>query len=290
MMNCLIKQLLPALLLLLSFNASQAQSSQLFTPADSVPVVELRYLHPFYESVDKQGLLSGGYDFTLSYPMNNNWNIQVSLPLLFAKYEVESLDFYGSYGANVITKNDNAVGNIMIGANYNQHQANNRTFSFMGQIYLPTAPHNLTEAVEYVAYANFNEVQKYLGNTTTILAKVAYSSFPKNSMFYSLNGGFQYQIAGDEALVENEFYTNLGFTTGYNFNSVAVSADYAALIVLGEGDFEKFRDRMVDVLSLGIHYTKGKFNPGIFYSFYTQEDYRDLTSGVLGIKLAYRFK
>lgn len=210
-MNKLPQLLSLGILLSLTPVFIKAQSAQLFTPTDSVARIELRYLHPFYKSIDNQGLLRGNYDFTISYPINSKWNIQASVPLLFTKYE--DVDYYnptysyghgdGDYGYGYsygydyydseVTHKDNFIGNIMIGINTNRYLQKSRVLSLDLQLYLPTAPHKY-DPLSIAAGANLCEYQKYLYDVTTIATKVTYASNPETGWFYSLCGGTQFLI------------------------------------------------------------------------------------------------
>ncbi len=284
-MRNLIKTALATALLIVCTNTVDAQSTQLFAPADSIIRIELRYLHPFYKQVENQGLLSGIYDFSFSHPLKNNWNLNFSLPLLFAKYDREE-DYY--FDTSSSTLNTNAVGNIMIGVNKNNQLKNNRLISLYLQLYLPTSPKDYDEASEYALYANLYDAQKYLGNVTTFLTKIAYQTRPQTGWFYSIQGGFQYHYNFDFA-DNRDLYLNYGLTGGYIANNITFSSEYMGIINLTNSIFPDFRDRMFDSFAFGIHYNTGNFNPSLFYSFYTREDIRDFMSGTLGIKLAYRF-
>lgn len=280
----------------------KGQSAQLFTPPDSVARLELRYLHPFYESVDNQGLLSGNYDFTLSYPINNRWSIQASIPIIFSKYDLDnSYSYDGGYGgytgAKTTTLKDNFIGNIMIGVNTNHYQQKSRVLSLDLQLYLPTAPHKY-DPLSIAAGTNLCEYQKYLYDVTTIATKVTYASNPETGWFYSLSGGAQLLIGkSDYVGDDNDLYFSYALRTGYKIKSFAFGLDYNGIIKLTHTETDayryrrshEFRDRMFDAINVSAHYSLNNFQPSIFYSVYTRNDLRDIISGTLGIKLAYRF-
>jgi len=307
-MNKLHRSLgLTAILLVFMFKTN-AQSSQLFTPADSVAKIELRYLHPFYKSIEKQGLLSGCYDITISYPINPKWNIQASIPLLFAKYEYQDIGYYdprysygGGYGGgygygygfnydpDIISIKDDAVGNIMIGVQSNRYFKNNKTFSFDLQLFLPTAAKDGNDALEYATFANASEFQKYLGDITSITANGTFASNPSSGWFYALSGGLMYLMGGADSGIDDDLCMRYMLGGGYKVKSLAFGIDYQGLINLTNDSFDDFRDRMFDVVNIGAHYSFGNFQPSLFYSVYTRDDLSDIVSGTLGIKLAYRF-
>jgi hypothetical protein len=297
-MNSFIKSSFVGITLTLLTTLVNAQSTQLFSPADSVARIELRYLHPFYEELDKQGLLSGGYDFTVSYPINNKWNIQASIPLLFSKYDIDYYQYpdggygYGGYGyfeTTTVTEKDNAIGNIMIGINSNRFLRNNRVFSFDLQLFLPTSPKEFNKAIDYAGYANLYEFQKYFGDVTSIAAKANYASNPETGWFYSLSGGSVFLIGGSDSGIDEDFCFSYALGAGYKVKSIAFSLDYQGLINLTNDAFNDFRDRMFDAINIGAHYSIGNFQPSLIYSLYTRDDIRDMVTGTLGIKLAYRF-
>ncbi|MCG8376466.1 MAG: hypothetical protein MI702_08275 [Chlorobiales bacterium] len=284
--------------ILFSFTASigKAQSTQLFSPSDSVPKIELRYLHPFYKSLDKQGLLSGGYDIAFSYPINRTWNVQASIPLLFAKYEFESYYYgygggygYGYLEPDVISKKDNAIGNIMIGVQSNRFLQKNRVFSFDLQLFLPTAPKDYNDAADYAAYANVYEFQKYLWDVTSVAVKGTYSSNPESGWIYAMSGGVMYLIGGSNSGLDDDLCVSYMLGTGYKVKSFTFGIDYQGLINLTNDFLNDFRDRMFDAVNIGAQYSFGNFQPSLFYSVNTRNDLRDFVSGTLGLKLAYRF-
>ena len=295
-MNKLHRILSLTIILLATLGKVNAQTSQLFTPADSVAKIELRYLHPFYKSLEKQGLLSGCYDITISYPINPKWNIQASLPLLFAKYEYADVSYFvfnedgGSYQEpNMISINDNAIGNIMIGVQSNRYFKNNKAFSFDLQLFLPTAPKDNNDALEYATFANASEFQKYLEDVTSISTKGTYASNPESGWFYALSGGLMYLIGSADSGLDDDLCMSYMLGTGYKVKSLALGIDYQGLINLTNDSFDDFRDRMFDVVNFGAQYSFGNFQPSLFYSVYTRDDLSDIVSGTLGIKLAYRF-
>ncbi|WP_430817266.1 hypothetical protein [Carboxylicivirga sp. RSCT41] len=292
-MTRLIKISILGMIIALPTTLVKGQSTQLFSPADSVARLEMRYLHPFYKLVDKQGMLSGVYDFSISYPINSKWNIQASVPLLFAKYDVTNYYGYGGgygYGDShtVSTIKDNAIGNIMLGINANSFFNNSRVFSFNLQLFLPTAQDD-NDAVDYAVYANLYELQKYFSDVTSVTAKATYAYIPGSGLFYSLSSGAVYLIAGSDSGFDNDFCLSYAFSGGYKINKLAFGIDYLGFINLTNDVFDDFRDRMFDALTIGAHYSIGNFEPSLFYSVYTRDDIRDVISGTLGIKLAYRF-
>ena len=291
-MNRFLPVSILGVIMTLTTTLTKAQSTQLFSPADSVARLELRYLHPFYDYIDKNKIISGAYDIAFSYPISDNWKLMASIPYGVAKYEIELdyLEYSDPLISNPFDVSKTAWGNLMLGATYCKKLNNSKYLNTQGSIFLPTASHGSNnKALDYMLYGDLSEMHKYLNYVTTIFTKIAYGTIKQTAWNFELGGGLEYMFAGSNATVADDLYLNYSFNGNYSFDQFALSADYTGLINLTTDEYDDFRDQMFDVFSLGAHYSAGNFQPSLFYSVYTRDDIRDVISGTLGIKLAYRF-
>ncbi|WP_430811154.1 MULTISPECIES: hypothetical protein [unclassified Carboxylicivirga] len=268
-----------------------AQSARVLSPSDSIARMTLRYLHPFYKSLEKQHPFSGTYDLGFSYPLNKKWQINTSIPFGLAKYDVNLFQpEYDDPMLNHIKKiSKTAWGNAMLGLSYsNKHRTAHYSY-WQGFVFLPTATRGHNEAAPYMLMSNINEFHKYLSHATILGFEAAYGRQGPVRWHYELAAGFEYFLTGSRAMLSDDLYARYTLTGAYKLNSLLISADYSGLINISKTDLDAFRDRMYDVINIGIYYIGNIVQPGLFFAYNARDFYRDIADGSMGIKLSYRF-
>jgi len=311
------------LLSFLSTSASFSQSTQLLHLSDTVPRLELRYLHTFFNdgqqdyaisTMHKNPFYSATYEVAFSYPLNKALFLSASLPFSYTEYEMSIIDLgYGGYGYSdgdvgrggyggyvgdplflnetSYDHSEQAWGNIMLGLTYNKTYAKARKLQVQGQLFIPTASRGKSNSVWNMAARNMTEFFRYANNTTTVLTKVLYGTQQAQGWNYAISGGFYYTLTGTQAPVGDDLFMNYSLGGSYHFKNLAASCEFigAAIVTEDSDNYDDFFDRTLNSANLGLHYTKGAFIPCIFYSTYLRANIREELPGILGVKLSYRF-
>jgi len=290
-----------------------AQSTQFFTPNDSVPRIELRYQHPFYKSdntdmvkstVDKNPLYSAVYELAFSFPLSKSWQMHTSLPFCITDYQMTikgiGQDGYGGYynpsqglldpllsKDYVISESSKAWGNLMIGFSYSKALNKKHYLKWHSNVFLPTASRRKSGSVWHMMCSNATEIYRYANNATTLYTQIQYGSDKATGFNYFISGGFHGTTTGTQAIIEESFNLNYSLGGRFSTESITASCELMGLNNLKDG-YDNFHGKSLNSLNVGMHYTKGAFIPSFFYSMYLKDEMRDVVSGVLGIKLAYR--
>ncbi|MBI9063138.1 MAG: hypothetical protein JEZ14_14240 [Marinilabiliaceae bacterium] len=289
------KLILLTVVLISTFHLSSGQFRSVLARPDSLARFEFRFLRASFEDVEKVGILSGIYDLAFSYPINKNWGLEVSIPLAFMKYEIENYEYYGyngGYGGynyylegdNTIEKNDNGIGNVMMGVRFQKWFTESRCFQWRGQLYLPTTTKEEFDLGQFMLLSDFNDFPKYAQDVTTAAFLFGYYNNPHRGGFYYVDGGPQFMVSHDSD-VDSEVFVRYAFGGGYNSGTLAVSGELIGQAIVSE-DMDEFNNRFCSSLNFGVHYTKSFIKPSLFYSVYLKDDINEVVSGVLGVKVA----
>ncbi len=298
------KLVLLALVLISTVHSSQGQFRSVLAQPDSLPRFEFRFLRASFEDVDKEGIFSGVYDLAFMYPISQNWGLEVSIPVAFLKYEVPARDAYYPYGGyayggysgygayydapKATEKNDNGIGNLMLGIRFQKWLTTTRCFQWRGQLYLPTTSKEKFDLGQFMMLTDLSDLPKYAQDVTTASFLFGYYNNPQRGVFYYADGGPQFMFSHDSDR-DSEIYLRYAFGGGYNSGTVGVSGELLGLAIVSE-EVDEFNDRFYSSLNLGVHYTKGLIKPSLFYSIYLKDEMNDIVSGVLGIKVSVSIK
>lgn len=135
--------------------------------------------------------------------------------------------------------------------------------------------------------SDIKNLQKYTAKTTSIEVNMTYGKNTYEGFNYYLNGGLMYCFAEDSAPMNEDASLSYGIGGSYSKSHVSITGEVIGILNMTTDEVDSFKDRYINAANFGAFYTKGAFKPGIFYSIYMEEEYRDMASGILGIKLSY---
>ena len=236
---------------------------------DDKPRFEWRLMKPFFEYEDLS-ILSGIYDFTVSFPLGPRWNIVGSLPfLLFNDDEGEE---------------DSGIGNLYLGVQiHNENDSGSRYYGSVG-VFVPTISEDKLWTIGLMGiFTNWYEAHKYVSDVFTFHGNVAYRYSKPNGPIVGVEIGPNVWINTEDVGDDVELFMHYGISAGYQFSQFAILTELVGLGMLTE-EGEDLGDRFTHTLTVGVNWMSSVIRPGVFYQIYLDKDFRDVIDGVLGVK------
>lgn len=229
--------------------------------------IGLRLLHPTIDGSNQFDILSGMYDFNITFPINPSWSISLNIP-------------YSSYTMN--DDNRSALGCISAGINYNS--GGQSPFLFSGQAYLPTISED--DALVSILSTGYNiyEFPKYLWGGVYLHPYIEKRFFNSNGIYGGLGIGNILMIPTEEGIEEIEDYFNYCIKGGYDkMNSIGAELMLGGLF-LATSDAD---DKFIHLLKLSIQYKLPNLVPKLIFMLPLDEDYSDAILNLIGFELTY---
>ena len=236
--------------------------------------ISLRFMKPSFDNVDDLTFFSGTFDLQANVPLNEKWNVVVSMP-------------YSTFSDGDRT-NLNSIGNVYIGAQPHSHiDSTHQTIGSFG-LYLPTSPDNEDNPYILAWYTNWHELHRYAPNTLTVYANLANFYTTPGKLFYGFEVGPNIWIptGSDTEGRETEFLIHYGVSGGIYINNVILNAELTGLFFLS-ADSDSFSDKFYHSLAFNVQYSGWPVQPQLFYKLYLEEDLSDRVNGVLGLGVTF---
>lgn len=239
-------------------------------PADKARIT-LRFFHPQFKAETPRWYY-GVYDLSLSVPITNRLNVVGELPFAYCWFE--SIETFAPVPKSSLM-------NLSLGLQYKFIKKPQHTASITAGAYLPTAKSNALFGGIVGETGDFYDLQKYSLKTWSIYTTIAYNYHPEKGVLFSseISPRVMFPKHLDMAYV----YINYGASLGYRFNDWVIKGELVGNAYLN-GDYE-LNERLDTMASFGIHWMRGKINPGVYYGIYLDKEYRDFAHGVIGIKV-----
>jgi hypothetical protein len=241
--------------------------------------LNLEYLHPSFDSDVDYSLLSGAYNLQANIRLSNNLYMSAALPFInYAPSETNSVYPYKP-------ESESGIGNLFLAIQPIMKQDSGRMHTATIGVALPTAATDNRYLHYYGSSIDFYNNHYYLPDILTFYSNIAIYGFSESGAFYGFEIGPRILLpTGSNDTEDTEFMLHYGLTGGIKGGVMMLQIEFSGLIFLSS-QADSFSDRMFHTLALGLRYTKGNFNPGIFYRVYLEERLSNRVNGVLGISL-----
>ena len=252
--------------------------------AISTPHIQLRFLHPKYETFQDEffsseiSLNSGSYMLSGSLPVGERGALQISIPY----YSINQTSTFTFFGESETMKMDEAgIGNIMV--NWVQKLSKSaeglQSYTSVG-VNLPTA----SEEAFIAALNNYYDIFSMLDESMTLRASYIGVTTGQNISFSFELGPDYWIYTGDQSNVDPEFFAHYGFGVTFTpITNLSLRGEWVGLGILSEEDVD-FGDRWEHQLAIGARFQAGRFVPGLFW-MKNMGDLGDIYESAIGFEL-----
>jgi len=232
-------------------------------------LIGLKINNPLFKSMDngyQVSSLSGIYTVYGLFNLKNNWSIYSEIPIIIAKNDYEK---------------ENGLGNVLIVLRKALNENRSSQISFGA--YLPTFGKEKYLKQEIGILSNIYRLPQFIEGVTV------YGNF-SHCLPEEKKGLFGFEIGPDIAIPTGEgdveLLLHFGIKGGYRFSKVLLWSEFNSITVITESGLDI--DEMIQSqLLFGGQLDLGKIDPGIFYTIPLKEYMREVTSGILGIKVSF---
>ena len=251
--------------------------------AISTPHIQLRFLHPKYETFQDEffsseiSLNSGSYMLSGSLPVGERGALQISIPY----YSINQTSTFTFFGESETMKMDEAgIGNIMV--NWVQKLSKSaeglQSYTSVG-VNLPTA----SEEAFIAALNNYYDIFSMLDESMTLRASYIGVTTGQN-ISYSFEIGPDFWIPIGDDSDDGELFAHYGFGVTFTpMTNLSLRGEWVGLGILSEDDVD-FGDRWEHQLAIGAKFQAGRFVPGLFW-MKNMGDLGDLYESAFGFEL-----
>ena len=272
MKNLFIKTSSALIIVGVLYQFSSAQQFLFQTQPKDKSQFGIRFLKPNFEDDLDFTTFSGTYDLYANIPLGKNFNLMFSLP-------------YSTYADD--EESESEVGDIYLGLQSRKISGRNTNSTYSLGIFLPTASEDDFTANFISMLANYYQVERYLPNTLTIYGNYAHQIKQASGALFSFEIGPTLLFPTDQDEGEDretELMMHYGLSAGFQFGKLAILGELVGLAFITE-DVDDFSDRFIHTLTFGAQGTGRVINPGLFYSIYLKDEFREFVDGILGIKV-----
>ncbi len=251
--------------------------------AISTPHIQLRFLHPKYETFQDEffsseiSLNSGSYMLSGSLPVGERGALQISIPY----YSINQTSTFTFFGESETMKMDEAgIGNIMV--NWVQKLSKSaeglQSYTSVG-VNLPTA----SEEAFIAALNNYYDIFSMLDESMTLRASYIGVTTGQN-ISYSFEIGPDFWIPIGDDSDDGELFAHYGFGVTFTpITNLSLRGEWVGLGILSEDDVD-FGDRWEHQLAIGARFQAGRFVPGLFW-MKNMGDLGDIYESAFGFEL-----
>jgi hypothetical protein len=266
-----IKPVITAAIILLIPLSAAAQGFLLENIPFGRATLGVRFMHPTLTEDSSATFLSGVYEFSVGIPLYRRVNLIATMPFATLRQDRG--------------KGDSSVGNVFAGFQYRLRRSRSNRSALSFGVLLPTASSKRFASNAMGQLTHFYKFIQFLPDTWGIRANFSYHHSAREGLLYGFEIGPDIEIpTNKDSLRDTEYYIHYGLTAGYRFRSVSFKAEFLGIALLSE-DVDKFSDRVIQSLVIGIRWERRFLRPGIFYKLELKKELRDEISSVFGISL-----
>ncbi len=265
---------------LIMFSCISGAAMSQFYYMQSIPrdghLVGLKFHKTLNKNIEYSSYLPGGmsavYNVYGNIKLNDLWRLNVEVPFVIAKYDEYPED------------NQNGLANIYVGLQKIVNESGTKNVAF--GIYFPTIGNEGYSKSEVGAISNFYHLTQYVQGVNLYFNFAHHRNAEKGAIL-------GYEIGSDIAIPTEsgsdvEFFLHYAANGGYNMGFISLWTEFSGIMILSE-EAESFTDRWINQLSFCGQLSKGRFNPGVFYTLFLKKWMREEYNGVLGVKIDYNF-
>ncbi|GEM_PF-6728284 len=254
-------------------------------PPEGKGQITLRYFWPQAGTDEDNGtdVLSGLYDLSACYRISDRLQLVAALPYL--RYR----NSFVNWNQEKTTESAGGLGCVSFALRGILKKKENRSTSFTAGVYLPTMNcsrggyRECTLLQTIGIQADFPEFPKSLDVTTP---------FVRVSHYQTLKGGWRAGLEGGALIMlprggdANPLYVQGGISAGKSIGPLELKAEWAGSVHL-TGFHDEFFFHLYHQAALGISWSRGRLRPGIFYTMFLDQVYREESRGTVGVRLSY---
>jgi hypothetical protein len=242
-------------------------------PIDEKFSIGMKYNRVLIKEESYLTSLSGIYKFYGIFPLKNNWQIHAEIPLVVANWK-----------ENDYSDNETGLANIFL--EFQKALNQDRTTYLDFGIFIPTIA---SENYERMFVGILSDVYRFLQfmEGVTINSTFGYNLRNKPGAIFGVEFGPDLYIPTSDSGEDVEFLIHYGLKGGYNFQKISTWAEFSGMWILTEeGDIDT---NSFNQIFIGGQLNSSKFRPGFFYGFHINKDFREETTGILGLNFQVVF-
>lgn len=248
----------------------------------------LSFMHWLPEGTSDQNDFDGTYDLYVDAVVTDRLNLRVKLP-----FSRMSIPYYYDFPVGGTEITGATVGNLYVGLTHKSVGERNSVTFYSAGIYLPTSGN--TDFDSYInsiaVLANFHQFERVVPDMYTVYLNVAYRNNSSDVTIFGLEFGPQIFIPKSRDVKggrDTEVLMHYGLSSGIKLAPLTIMVEVLGLAIITE-DVDDFEDRFEHHAAFGVSLNGHNLRSSLFYQIPLHDDLKEITKGVLGVKLEVAF-
>ena len=278
-----------ALLVILNGPSLKAGETFYMDPVpESQSCIGLSFMHWLPEGTVDQDDFDGTYDLYIDAVLTDQLNLRVKLP--FSRMSIPYIEHL-HLGDPVNT--GATMGNLYVGFTHRSVANRNSVTFYSAGVYFPTSGNS-----EYDAYVNsiavladLHQLERVMPDVYTVYMNVAFRNTSSDATIFGMEFGPQIFIPKPkegESGGDTEVLMHYGLSSGIKLSRLSIMAELLGLAIVTE-DIDDFEDRFEHHAAFGLSLRGNTLRTSVFYQIPLHDDLKEITQGVLGMKLEVAF-